>query len=223
MTAPAQANLLASPTYPEFIDWGLRADASYHYAVTAVDRRGNESALGSVVKATIPPRRRPVQKMELLFAQAKLNGPFSRAKAKGAHGTQYVILPAKPAAKRATASWRVRVKHSATFYLWLRYLPRGGASTRSAAVRQAVRIRLNGKTIATLASGKTDLSCGDGSIRPEYWTWARPVGTDLAGVALPAGEHTLSAGAMTGEVRYDSIYITDEPSFQPPDGRLKQN
>ena len=223
MTAPAQANLLASPTYPEFIDWGLGAGTAYHYAVTAVDRRGNESALGAVAKATTPPRAFPVQKMELPFAQAELKGPFTRAKAKGTHGKQYVILPSKPDAKRATASWRVRVERPAKFYFWLRYLPRGAGSVRAAAVKQAVRVTLDGKAVATLAPGKTDLSCGESAIRPEFWTWARPVSADLYGVDIAPGQHTLTAGSLTAGVRYDSIYITDEPSFQPPDGRLRQN
>ena len=41
---PSQRYLIGSPNGPELIDWGLRAGTTYHYAVTAVDRRGHESA-----------------------------------------------------------------------------------------------------------------------------------------------------------------------------------
>ncbi|MFP4190691.1 MAG: hypothetical protein ACLFU6_01340 [Candidatus Hydrogenedentota bacterium] len=39
---------------------------------------------------------------------------------------------------------------------------------------------------------------------------------------LPAGEHTLAVENLNEEIRYDVLLITDEPSFQPEDGRLRQ-
>jgi hypothetical protein len=45
--------LIGSPTVAEFLDWGLQSGTQYHYRVTAVDRRGNESEpSGPVAAAT---------------------------------------------------------------------------------------------------------------------------------------------------------------------------
>jgi len=54
------------------------------------------------------------------------------------------------------------------------------------------------------------------------WTWAWPGAADLAAVELPAGRHTLTLSNLAPNVRYDALIITDEPAWQPPDGRLRQ-
>ena len=52
---PVQKNLIASPAAGPFLDWGLRPDTEYCYAVTVVDRQGNESRpSASVVVKTSP-------------------------------------------------------------------------------------------------------------------------------------------------------------------------
>jgi hypothetical protein len=225
LAGPAQEHLLASPTYPEFIDWGLRPGTLYHYAVTAVDRRGNESALSGQVQTQTPPAASPRHDIELLFEQAKLEGPFESGEGPGTHGKRYAILPETiPAdeAARATATWTINVPDAGTHYLWLRYLPRGAASSREAAVVQDIRVLLDGRRIASVGGGETDLSTPDSNLRPEFWTWARPVRVDLVGVDLPAGEQELRLENLTASVRYDSLLLTNEPSFLPPDGRLRQ-
>jgi len=225
MARPQQKHLLASPTYAEFIDWGLRAGTTYHYAVTAVDRRGNESPLGAVVKAATPARPYPPQELGLRFDQAKLDEDFTRATAPGTRGKEYVMVPEETAPKEtasATASWEMELKHRGKYYFWLRYLPKGTASSRGAAVKQSVRVLLDGKQVATVGGGLTDLSVPDSVVRPEFWTWARPVAVDLIAVELPAGRHTLALQNLTRAIRYDMLFITDEPSFVPKDGRLRQ-
>ena len=225
ITRPDQGLLLASPTYCEFVDWGLRPGTAYYYAVTAVDRRGNESPLGSIVKAAIAPRPYPAQEFELCFDRARLKGKFKRAKAKGTRGKEYVIIPERTRAKdvkAASASWPIRIKHAGKYYFWLRFLPKSAASVRSAAVRQSVEALIGGKRVTSLAHGLTDLSVPESGIRPELWTWARPVRTDLEGVKLQPGAHTLTLKNLTKAIRYDTLFITDEPSFTPKDGRLKQ-
>ena len=164
---PQQETLLASPTYGEFIDWGLRAGTTYHYAVTAVDRRGNESAISNVVTAAIPARSHPVQAWELRFDQATLAGPFSRAKAKGTHAAEYVILPGDtPKSEALAASWQIDVKHASRFYLWLRYLPRG-QTRRASAVRPEMTAMLDGRVAMPCVGGyRTDLSVENKDIRP---------------------------------------------------------
>jgi hypothetical protein len=193
--------------------------------VTAVDRRGNESALSGQAEAQTPPAVSPRRDAELLFEQAKLEGPFKFGEGPGTHGKRYVILPeavAPDEAARATATWTVNVPDAGTHYLWLRYLPRGAASLREAAVVQDIRVLLNGQRIASIGGGETDLSTPDSNVRPEFWTWARPVRVDLVGVDLPAGKHELHLENLTASVRYDSLLLTNEPSFLPPDGRLRQ-
>ena len=221
--APAQEYLLASPTRPEFIDWGLRAATTYHYAVTAVDRRGNESPLGAPVQDRTPADEQPTFSVELAFDKARLEGPLKTAQAQGTHADAYVILPRQPGDAAATgrASWSVEIPHEGDYYLWLRYLPRGNASVRAAAVRQDLRVLLDGERVGAIG-GDTDLSVVEGSIRPEFWTWHRPVGVDLTAARLPRGKHTLTIENLTAEVRYDVLLITADPAFGPPDGRIRQ-
>jgi len=135
------------------------------------------------------------------------------------------MMPAKATADEvagAKATWNLNLKHAGRYYLWLRYLPKGSASARKAAVKQNVTVWLDGKHVTTVGGGLTDLSVAESNVRPEFWTWARPVGTDLIGVKLPAGRHTLTLGNLTKAIRYDVLFLTDEPSFVPADGRLRQ-
>jgi hypothetical protein len=62
-SAAAQENRVASPNEPRLIDWGLQAGAQYHYALTAVDRSGHESAASSEVAVHTPPIHRVLQQI----------------------------------------------------------------------------------------------------------------------------------------------------------------
>lgn len=224
-TGPDQSLLVASPTRTKLTDYGLRAETTYHYAVTAVDRRGNESPLSAPITAATAAREAPEFTLELRFDQADLSGPLVKRSVTGTHGEQYVLLPGDAGPQEdqtAAVRWMVDIPREAGHYLWLRYLPNGAESARGAAVKQSLTVLLDGKAVGTVGGGETDLSCTEANVRPEFWTWARPVSTDLVTVALPAGEHELSLANLTTEVRYDTLLITDEPSFLPPDGRLNQ-
>lgn len=220
---PSQAHLIASPTEPERIDWGLRAQTRYHYAVTAVDRRRNESE-PVFAEARTPPRQVARVDRELAFAEGELEGKFTHGQAGGLRGPGYV-LPEDPQANRV--SWQVEIPESAEYYLWLRYLQRGDGS-RGDTVDQRVRVQLNGEPLTTLGGGQTDLHAPDDLIEPDHplsnhlWTWAWPGGHNLEGVRLPEGRHALSVEHLHEEIRYDVLLLTNEPSFQPADGRLRQ-
>ena len=62
-------------------------------------------------------------------------------------------------------------------------------------------------------------------LRPELWTWARPAypSCDLSAVSLPEGRHRLTLRNLTSGVRFNVLYLTDEPSFWPQDGRMRQS
>ncbi len=217
-----QKYLLASPTYGTFVDWGLRAGTTYHYAVTAVDRRGNEGPPAAVPPTKTPDAAHPPYKLELAFDRATLDGPFERAEGAGTRAKEYVILPDKEKSEQAKVTWEVEIPHEGRYYFWLRYLPRGAASSRGAAVQQNISVLLDGQKVASVGGGLTDLSVPDSVIRPEFWTWARPVVTDLEALTLPAGKHDLTLEKLTPGVRYDVLFVTAEPSFLPGDGRLRQ-
>ena len=225
---PAQESLLASPTTCEFIDWGLRPGTAYHYAVTAVDRRGNESGISGCVTASTPARPGAERQIELPLDQARTDGPFAKGKAPGTHASEYVILPQDidaDAVKASSVSWELDVPEAgeqAQWYLWLRYLPKGSGSSRAAAVEHNVQVLLDGKHMANVGGGLTDLSVPESGIRPEFWTWARPLTADLQAVSIPPGKHVLRLEKLTQAIRYDVLLLTDEPSYQPPDGRLRQ-
>ncbi|MBT4814868.1 MAG: hypothetical protein HON70_04175, partial [Lentisphaerae bacterium] len=226
ITEPMQESLLASPTTCEFIDWGLRAGTAYHYAVTAVDRRGNESEIARCVAAGTAPRAG--REIELRFDEAQARGPFSKREAEGTRAANYLVLPGdtpEGVARDSSLRWAVDVPAGATegrWYLWLRYLPGGSASTRRVAVEQNVRVLLDGEPLTHLGGGLTDLSVPESGIRPEFWTWARPVKTNLTAVSITPGKHVLTLEGLTKTIRYDVLLLTDEPSFRPSDGRLRQ-
>ena len=217
-----QRSLIGSPTENEFVDWGLRGGATYAYTVVAVDRRGNKSAPCASSSVVLAPRTTAEQHIELRFDQAALEGPWEKRQVTGTRGDQFVILPKGEKKAVATAEWELDIPFDTTLYIWLRFLPEGAANVRSAAVKQAVSLLLDGKGVVSLAPGLTDLSVADGQVRPDLWTWARPGGWKLLGVPVSAGTHRLRVADLTPTIRYDCLHLTDEPSWQPTDGRLWQ-
>jgi len=222
--APRQQLRIGSPTEAELIDWGLQAGAEYHYAVTAVDRQGNESPIGRLVSATTPPRDVAPALIELHFADAEIEGTFERSTADGMRGKVYLV-PQDVAANKT--SWKIDIPHAGRYYFWLRYLPRGSGD-RGGEVSQSVRATIDGRRVAVLGGGSTDLHVPDRLIAPgsrlaeRLWTWAWPGTADLESVELPEGRRTLTLDNLAPNVRYDALVITDEPTWQPPDGRLRQ-
>ena len=221
---PSQRFLIGSPNRPEFIDWGLRAGTTYHYAVTAVDRGGNESAPVFTSQATPARQTAPVM-LELAFADSERTGDFEVSEAGGLRGSTYIV-PESPETNQV--AWTIDVPHTGKYYFWLRYLHRG-SGRRGDATSQTIRASLNGERIATLGGGSTELHVPDSLIAkdhplaPRLWTWAWPGDYNLEAVELPAGTHTLTLDNLNGQIRYDVLVITDEPSFCPDDGRLRQS
>jgi hypothetical protein len=223
-TEPSQALRIGSPTEAVFIDWGLRADTRYHYAVTAVNRRGDESPIALAEASTPPAETSPVE-IELAFGEAELAGTFERSTAGGTRASGYVV-PEEPDSNSAT--WTIEVPEEDAYYFWLRYLLRG-TGARGPSVDHRVEVLLNGQPLTTLGDGQTDLNIPDELIAADHplasrlWTWAWPGRENLEEVRLPAGRHTLTLRNLAGSVRYDVLLITNEPSFVPEDGRLRQN
>ncbi len=223
MEEPGQQYLIGSPTEPELIDWGLRAETTYYYAVTAVDRRRNEST-PIFIEANTPVRRVPENRIELTFDDAERQGMFERSIAAGTKGLAYLV-PEEPENNRV--SWSIDIPDDDTYYLWLRYLQRGDGS-RGNTVSQNIQVLLNGKELAIIGGGETDMNAPDELITPsnrladELWTWNWPGEINLKGVNLPAGTHTLTLKDLNERVRYDMLLLTNEPSFLPHDGRFRQ-
>ena len=220
---PTQEFLVGSPTEPTFLDWGLKAGKTYRYAVTVVDRRGNESP-PTAAQATTPPAPPPTVH-SLAFADAEAIGDFERKEGEAAYGKTYLV-PQSPDTN--AVSWRIDIPRDGTYYLWLRYLPRGDGN-RGGEIRQSLRVRIDGETVTTeLGGGLTDLHVPDSFLAPEHpraprlWTWAHPGSCNLVGIPLAAGSRTIGLDRLAPKIRYDALVITDEPSWTPPDGRLRQ-
>ena len=218
----SQELLVGSPTDPEMFDWGLKAGTTYHYAVTAVDRRGNESAIATVMAAT--PAGEPEVTISLTFDEAEREGAFEESEAGDTHGAYYVV---PEDVENNAAQWQIEVPRDDEYYLWLRYLHRGSGA-RGSEVRLEPRVLVDGEQVATLVNGLTDLHVPDALIVEDHpladqvWTWAWPGDEDLTRVALPGGTHTLRLENFTPGVRYDALVITSEPTWRPEDGRLRQ-
>ena len=222
ITSPAQELLIGSPTYGEFIDWGLRAGTVYHYAVTAVDRRGNESPLATAQAAT-PDGPEPVT-IALTFDTAEREGPFELSEAGDTHGAAYVVAEDP---ENNAVTWQIEVPREDDYSLWLRYLHRGSGG-RGDKVSQNRRVFIGERQSRTLGGGLTDLHIPDALIAADHplatqvWTWAWPGLGNLERVRLPAGTHTLRIDTLAPGVRYDALVLTTEPSWVPEDGRLRQ-
>lgn len=223
----SQELLRGSPNEEELMDWGLRADTEYYYAVTTVDRRGNESE-PVFASATTPPREHPRHDVELAFVEGELEGPFEKTEADGLRAARYVV-PENPSANRV--SWTVDVPHEDEYFLWLRHLHRG-KGRRGGEANQRVSVLLDGREVMRLGGGfggLTDLQVpekfiqGGGPLAERLWTWVWPGrGENLEGIRIPAGRHRITLENLNDEIRYDVLYLTNEPTFLPPDGRLRQ-
>ncbi|MFO8082546.1 MAG: fibronectin type III domain-containing protein [Armatimonadota bacterium] len=217
----AQELLVGSPTGPEMYDWGLKAGTEYHYAVTAVDRRGNESAVATAQAAT--PAGKPMVMASLTFAEARREGAFEETEAGATRGDFFVVAE-EPESN--AAEWEIDLPRDDEYYVWLRYLHRGSGG-RGGGARQNVQVLLDDEQLTTL-SGGADLNVADKLITedhpmaPRLWTWLPPGNEDLTRVALPAGEHTLRLENLAPGVRYDALVITSDPAWKPDDGRLHQ-
>ena len=218
----SQELLIGSPTTEELIDWGLRAGTEYYYAVTTVDRRGNESEIVTARAAT--PAGPPEVHVALAFAEAELQGPFEQSEADATHGAFYVV-PQDP--EENSATWEVDLARDGDYAFWLRYLHRGDGG-RGGEVTQNVEVLLDGERVTTLGGGLTDLHAPDTfltrdhPLAPQLWTWAWPGNSNLTQVRIPAGRHTLRLQKLVPGIRYDALVITNEPSWVPEDGRLRQ-
>ncbi len=223
---PMQEQLIGSPTYTELIDWGLKDDTRYYYAVTAVDRQGNESD-PVFMEAKPPPRDFPETRIELAFAEAKTTGRFERSEAEGLRGEAYLV-PAEPGSNRV--EWEVDIPRDGKYFFWLRYLHRG-TGNRGGEVSQDIPVLLGGKPLTILAPGLTDLNIPDELLEKghplaeDLWTWAWPGPIPTVNpvpVELPAGRHTIVLKGLHESVRYDVLILSDEPGYRPDDGRLRQ-
>ena len=218
----SQELLVGSPVEAEMFDWGLQAGTTYHYAVTTVDRRGNESAIATARAAT--PAEDPAVTIALTFDEAEREGPFEQSEAGDTHGAFYVV-PEEP--QTNAVSWQIEVPRADDYYLWLRYLHRGNGG-RGGEVSQNVRVLVDDEQVTTLGGGLTDLHVPDAMIAESHplhdrlWTWAWPGGEDLVRVPLEAGPHTLRLQDFAPGVRYDALVLTSEPTWVPEDGRLRQ-
>lgn len=235
-----QEYLISSPVDAEVIDWGLKAGQLYRYAVTAVDRRGNESEPVFTEAATPARATEPVE-IELAFADAKTTGKFKKAQAGGLRGKQFLL----PEQSENRVEWDINIPHEGEYFLWLRYLPRGDGR-RGNLPEQNIQVLLDGAPLMRLGGGTQpdgrpivvagsgpDLLVSDSLVAqghplaPHVWTWDRPASTIHADnpepVRLPAGRHKLSLTGLSESIRYDVLLLTDEPSFKPGDGRLRGN
>lgn len=220
----AQNLLVGSPTEPTFVDWGLRDGTTYYYRVTAVDRRGNESDPGDLIPAATPELDREAVFVELTFDGATLTGPFEKSTGAGTRGEAFVV-PQDP--RSNAVEWSINLPDEGEYYLWLRHLHRGDGG-RTGGPEQRIHVVANDQRVGTLVNGRGDFNVPDSRLErsaaraESFWTWATPGSMDLQGITLPAGSHTLRLENLARDTRYDSLVITNNPAWLPPDGRLRQ-
>ena len=219
---PTQEMIIGSPTYESFIDWGLQASTTYYYAVTAVDRQRNESAI--VTASATTPVGEPVADIVLTFADGKRDGSFETVNADYTWGDYYVV-PETP--DENAVEWEIDVPYEGNYVIWIRFLHRG-AGSRGGEVRQSIDFQVNGKSMAVLG-GETDLNLPDNMIKNGHpmasraWTWTRPGEINLKQISLTAGTHTVRLENLSAHVRYDALVLTSEPAWLPREGRFQQH
>ena len=162
--------------------------------------------------------------IELAFAESERSGEFEVSEAGGLLGAAYraQIARDQPGLLGTRSASQREI-------LLLAAVPAAGiwpAGKRDVAGSAAT---LTGEYLRQRwPEGSTDLHVPDSLIEKEHplaprlWTWAWPGTHNLEGVDLAAGNHTLTLENLSVEIRYDVLVITDEPSFRPGDGRLRQ-
>jgi len=204
-----QEYLIASPTLPKVIDWGLRAGTTYHYRITAVDRLGNESAPSAMVAAKIPPRERPVARIELEFENATWHGDAKIAEDPTASGSRYALPPPAQGRRKSGAQWTVTVHQPGTYYVWFRHtaLP-GGPSWPD--------VLVDGKPVAGMKLNHDNQFAGRSMENPNWlWVVMRRFAENPTGVPLTPGEHKIVVRGFLPNVKLDKMVLIDEPSFRP--------
>ena len=219
----SQELIIGSPTSEEFIDWGLLADTTYYYAVTAVDRQRNES-IHSTATATTPVGE-PTTHLVLTFAEAQREGNFEELTADVTLGSFYVV---PEDTETNVVEWEIDVPHDGEFAIWLRYLPRGDG-WRGSESHQSIDFIVNEEKMAVIDGGRTDLNSPDYLITNGHpmasrmWTWVSYGLSNLERVNLAKGSQTIRLENLNDNIRYDALVLTSEPAWKPLDGRLKQH
>ncbi|MBN1669783.1 MAG: hypothetical protein JXR37_02040 [Kiritimatiellae bacterium] len=145
---PVQGMRVGSPHEPRLVDWGLKAGTRYSYAVTAVDRAGNESQPAKPILVATAPKATDLILLEAETAQRDESGKGESVaflgedtecsggrfagmrlpgdKEAGRPGTvtadarQQMQDRMKMPAKRASLSWPVTVRVPGEYRVWLR-------------------------------------------------------------------------------------------------------
>jgi hypothetical protein len=202
---PSNATLVGSPKVARFVDWGLKGDTEYHYVVTAIDSRGNESAPSPVVagKCTFSASTAKVT-IVIDASEAKVTKPMIHGKDAKA-GESIVSVPEEftdqPYAYGGKAAFTFDVPEDGTYDFYaLVYGPDGGSNSFLVSV---------------------------GDIRPVMWgfgiraqtkakrfRWLKVGG--MESTLLKKGKHTLVVGSREDGALLSKVIITNQISPKFP-------
>jgi len=208
-----QEQRVASPAATEHIDWGLKQDTGYYYKVTAVDRRGNESAPSPQLAV----RTRPVR--VVLLRKQVGQSPATPVDMKSVRRMNAEDLKQMGAAANRAhrlptdgpLSVSFDVPADGEYVMWVKLTPRG--ATR----RFGLVTTVNGRAIAWSPSFNF-IAFGHSGPTPGIFKWDM-VGFDRPEreqrVALKKGPATLECKAEAGEVEIAEVVLTNDLGWQP--------
>ena len=209
----SQERLIVSTTAPKYLDWGLQQGTKYHYRVTAVDRRGNESAPSAQLATATRKIRRVLVKKRIggprpKSAQGKGPVPVARLKAVGAFAeTARVLARSKP------VEAVLGVPRDGQYLLWMKFAVRPGSRFRS------LRVTINGRAMSWRPALEF-VSIGHSGPVPGIFMW------DTVGTAKPAGSQVLelkagpvnivlSPPSSAAELEVAELVLTNDMGWQP--------
>lgn len=196
------STLVGTPEEPRFVDGGLTPESAYHYRVTAMDGRGNESEATEVVAAQTPVANWTYQRLGA--GDAALEPPMVFVADERAESGGYVHVPDEYSdatyVEVGAATFTFEAPEAGAYTLWGRTMGLDGKS-------DSFFVKLDDRD-------EQEWHVGRAPEEPQ-WRWGS-VDT-LTGVRLEEGQHRLRIRSREDGTRLDTIIVTNDPFFTPED------
>ncbi|MFB3893209.1 MAG: hypothetical protein ACE15C_14425 [Phycisphaerae bacterium] len=198
-----QRHLVGSPYGPEFLDYGLASGRRYVYAVTAVDRAGNESAASEPL--TIETPKIEIEKLEAEAESLKTSaGGFTAVQSAKASGGAFAKVDFGKDTKDIEFVWPIKVAKGGEY----NFLFRGESPEAGKLAGASVFVSVDGKNVAT----HYNFMFANG--RPDHFYWQR-ANTGFDCVKLEPGEHTVKVVFRTSFIGLDKFVLTSDLHWFP--------
>ena len=191
-----QENLVASPAGRSYVHWGLLADTTYHYRLTAADRAGNESAATPVAKA---------KTAALPFRVFARSDEHWRTR------------------DRASAAITFESQGETNIVVWTKWQ---SFDSKRHGTKGAFGLKIDGESVGAAGIRFGYICRGHGGPVPGHWLWNHTAplferdGRHEFGFRVGPGKHKIEMTRATkkDDLECGGIVVTNDFGFLPQDG-----